>query len=92
MPDIVSASHGPEGCRIYLNNGSGQFVQQSVSIPVRYTSDICLADLDNDGDLDVFFANSNNDHTNEPDQIWWNTTVHRQTQHFSNPENSQPDA
>jgi hypothetical protein len=49
----------------------------TVSIPVSYTSAVCLGDLESDGDLDVLFANSNNDHTSEPDQIWWNTTIDR---------------
>jgi len=42
----------------YLNDGKGNFMEDSLAIPVNYTSKSCVraADYDKDGDLDLFVA------------------------------------
>jgi len=41
---------------LYINDGKGNFLADSTALPVNYTSKSCVkaADIDNDGDLDLF--------------------------------------
>ncbi len=51
----------PGQSRLLLNTGSGTFVDETDSrLPgiLAFTNDIDLADIDNDGDLDMYLANS----------------------------------
>ncbi|MEY4830144.1 MAG: hypothetical protein RLZZ562_1940 [Planctomycetota bacterium] len=57
--DIVLGQSGQD--RLYLNDGSGRFVDATAThLPVDAdrTTSLALADLDNDGDLDIAAANS----------------------------------
>jgi len=44
--------------KLYINDGKGNFVLDSLAIPQNFTSKSCVraADFDNDGDLDLFIA------------------------------------
>jgi len=44
--------------RFYLNDGKGNFKEDSLAVPANYTSKSCVraVDYDNDGDLDLFVA------------------------------------
>lgn len=59
--DIVIANEG--GNKILINTGSGFYSDQSSRYPflneIEESRDIELADVDNDGDLDIYVANSN---------------------------------
>ncbi|RYF96787.1 MAG: RNA-binding protein, partial [Chitinophagaceae bacterium] len=64
--DLYACSGGNEGQpnshayrdRFYLNDGTGNFTEDSSGVPVNYTSKSCVrtADFDNDGDLDLFIG------------------------------------
>jgi hypothetical protein len=43
---------------LYVNNGKGVFVLDSLALPANYTSKFCVraADFDHDGDLDLFIS------------------------------------
>lgn len=53
--DLVVGNHGAN--KVYMNNGSGIFIDSGQVIRSRYrssyTSSMALADVDNDGDLDL---------------------------------------
>lgn len=74
-PDLVVASSSSDATTIYLNDGTGTFTPLPHSLDVGNVAHVRLADLDQDGDLDAIFARSTNEHTAEPDQIWWNLTI-----------------
>ena len=44
--------------KLYINDGKGNFILDSLAIPKNFTSKSCVraADFDNDGDLDLFIA------------------------------------
>ena len=44
--------------RLYLNDGTGTFTKSAAALPKIYSdnSSVCIADVDNDGDQDVFVA------------------------------------
>lgn len=44
--------------RFYVNDGKGNFIEDSLAIPQNFTSKFCVraADYDQDGDLDIFIA------------------------------------
>jgi hypothetical protein len=65
-PDLYLASGGvelPPGSpsyqdRFYINDGKGNFIQDSTALPANYTSKFCVRsiDYDKDGDLDIFVS------------------------------------
>jgi hypothetical protein len=61
MPDLLAANEGPN--LILINTGSGFFSNQSGNrIPyinaVEESHHVSLADVDNDGDLDIYYGNT----------------------------------
>jgi len=64
--DLYTASGGYENQphagsyqdRLYINNGKGQFIVDSLALPANVTSKSCVrsADYDKDGDLDLFIG------------------------------------
>ncbi|MDE3212529.1 MAG: VCBS repeat-containing protein [Bacteroidota bacterium] len=65
-PDLYIASGGYEGERnsasyqdkLYINDGRGNFKEDSTALPVNLTSKFCVraCDYDKDGDLDLFVS------------------------------------
>jgi len=62
-----SGSPDPED-RIYLNDGSGQFVDSGQLLGRTWSYAVGLADLDADGDVDAFVANA----SYSPNTVWLN--------------------
>ncbi|MEM7200200.1 MAG: VCBS repeat-containing protein [Planctomycetota bacterium] len=57
---LGKADVGPKNNRLYLNDGSGSFVDVSATFlpgDIDDTRSVVCADFDGDGDLDLFFAN-----------------------------------
>ena len=54
-----------------MNDGTGVFADSGQSLGNRMTYSVTLGDLDQDGDLDVFMAN-----TGQPDLVWEGTSLH----------------
>ena len=65
-PDLYIASGGYQGVRgspsfqdkLYINDGKGNFTEDSNALPKNYTSKFCVRaiDYDKDGDLDLFVS------------------------------------
>lgn len=65
-PDVYIASGGYKERagsttyqdRIYINDGKGNFIKDSLALPVNHTSKLCVKafDFDNNGKLDVFVS------------------------------------
>jgi hypothetical protein len=65
-PDLYIASGGFEGKhgaasyqdKLYLNDGKGNFIEDSTALPQNFTSKFCVRaiDYDKDGDLDLFVS------------------------------------
>ena len=60
--------------RLFLNDGAGQFTDSGQILNPTIGSHLAVGDLDLDGDLDIFIANSD-----LPDEVWLNDG----TGHFS---------
>ena len=66
IPDLYIAGGGYEygpgdpayKDRLYINDGKGHFIQDSMTLPANVTSKFCVraADFDHDGDLDLFVS------------------------------------
>jgi hypothetical protein len=66
---------GGERNRLYLNTGSGSFIDATVQLPAiaDATSSLALGDVDGDGDLDLLIGNSGEDNTSEQNELWLNS-------------------
>ena len=64
--DVFSANDG--GNNIWINDGSGMFIDTNQSFGTGYSQAVALADLDRDGDLDAYVCN----HALESDAIFMN--------------------
>ncbi|GAB3204314.1 gliding motility-associated-like protein [Pontibacter aydingkolensis] len=72
-PDIIygASASGTPSSRVYMNNGDGTFtITQSNVGGVDRVTDVALADLDGDGDLDVFFVGSG--YSNRNHRVYFN--------------------
>jgi formylglycine-generating enzyme required for sulfatase activity len=61
--------------RVWLNDGTGQFSDSGLRLGDTYSFGVALGDLDGDGDLDAFVANSELWGTHEgglPNEVWIN--------------------
>lgn len=70
--DVVFANFNEQSI-IYLNNGSGVFEDiASTQLPLdkQQSLSVALGDVDNDGDLDIIFANA------DQNSLWNNVTEH----------------
>ena len=57
---------------VLLNDGQGTFVDSGQRLGSQYADDVALSDLDGDGDLDAFVANSGFFGTAPGNTVWWN--------------------
>ena len=64
---------GSNWCKILFNDGSGNFTDSGQKLNSGYNSpDAKLADLDNDGDLDIFIVNGMPTDNGQPNTVWLN--------------------
>lgn len=73
--DALVANNGEEKTNepaIWLNDGHGEFSQSSQEFGFSEASAVALGDLDGDGDLDVYIANSSHNNANPVDTLWLN--------------------
>jgi len=57
---------------LWLNDGSGMFTDSTQRLGFTNAYAAVLGDLDGDGDLDAFIANSNHNGAKPPDKVWLN--------------------
>lgn len=66
-PDLVQCRPGFNGTAVYLNDGTGHFVEPGTLLSSHNPESVSIGDLDQDGDLDFLSACSSAPHT-----IWLN--------------------
>ncbi|MCA9514135.1 MAG: IPT/TIG domain-containing protein [Myxococcales bacterium] len=68
--DFVVANYGDQN-RLWINQGSGQFLHLTQNLPwdQMRSYDVYLIDLDDDGDLDIYWTNE------DQDRVYMNTII-----------------
>jgi PKD repeat protein len=66
----VSGSYQPN--EVWLNDGSGTFVDSGQTLGADASFGVDLGDLDGDGDLDAIVVNDTYTYFPQNNQIWWN--------------------
>ena len=73
--DALVANNGEEKTNepvVWSNDGKGNFAQSSQKFGFSEASAVALGDLDGDGDLDAYIANSSHNYANPVDTVWFN--------------------
>ncbi len=73
--DAVVANNGEKSDNatvLWLNDGNGVFTDSTQRLGFTNAYSAVLGDLDGDGDLDVFIANSSHNGANPADKVWMN--------------------
>jgi len=73
--DALVANNGEESDNapvLWLNDGSGIFTDSTQRLGFTNAYAAILGDLDGDGDLDAFIANSSHNRANPDDKVWIN--------------------
>ncbi len=69
----ADADHDPISDELWLNDGTGGFADSGYRLGASTTYEVCLADLDADGDLDAIAANSSHAGKSDPsNRVWLN--------------------
>ena len=73
--DALVSNNGEESnnaTMLWLNDGQGKFTDSQQRLGFTNASAAALGDLDGDGDLDAFIANSSHGGANPADKVWLN--------------------